>query len=77
MKLLSRLVGRRASKLGLMSDVAMVGAAAYRVARHPPDGTKTRKKPTVVQWMLVAGAALRILGRVRQVRRNRRAGAVS
>ena len=76
MKLLSRLAGRRSSKLGLMSDVAMVGAAAYRVARRPPEGdVATKKKPTVVQWVLVAGAALRILGRLRQVRRNRRAAA--
>lgn len=76
MSLLSRLAGRRSSKLGLMSDMAMVGAAAFRVARRPPEGTvTTRKKPTVVQWVLVAGAAVRILGRLRQVRRNRRAAA--
>jgi len=75
MTLLSRLVGRRSSKLGLMSDVAMVGAAAYRVARQPPDTRDTRKKPTAVQWVLVTVAALRILGRLRQVRRNRRAAA--
>ena len=77
MKILSRLVRRRSSKLGLMSDAAMVGAAAYRVARRPPEGAAARKKPTVVQWMLVAGAALRILGRLRQVRRNRRTTAGS
>ena len=77
MRLLSRLVGRRSSKLGLMSDVGMVGAAAYRVARRPPEGGAARTKPTVVQWLLVAGAAVRILGRVRQVRRNRRAAAGS
>lgn len=77
MSLLSRLAGRRSSKLGLMSDMAMVGAAAYRVARRPPDGTAPKKKPTVVQWVLVAGAAVRILGRLRQVRRDRRAAAGS
>lgn len=60
-----------------MSDVAMVGAAAYRVARRPPEGEVARKKPTVVQWVLVAGAAVRILGRLRQVRRNRRTAAAS
>jgi len=77
MKLLSRLVGLRSSKVGLLSDVAMVGAAAYRVARRPVEGetATSRKKPTVMQWVLVAGAALRILGRLRQVRRNRRAAA--
>lgn len=76
MKLLSRLVRRRSPKLGLMSDVAMVGAAAYRVARRPAEGDAVqKKKPTVVQWVLVAGAAVRILGRLRQVRRNRRAAA--
>ncbi len=75
MRLLSRLVGRRSPKLGLMSDVAMVGAAAYRVARRPAEGDAVRKKPTVLQWALVAGAALRILGRLRQVRRNRRSAA--
>lgn len=54
----------------------MVGAAAYRVARRPPEATATaKKKPTVLQWVLVAGAAMRILGRLRQVRRNRRAAA--
>ncbi len=77
MSLLSRLAGRRSSKLGLMSDMAMVGAAAFRVARRPPEGAATRKKPTVVQWVLVAGAAVRILGRLRQVRRDRRAAAGS
>lgn len=74
MKLLSRLF-RRSSKIGLLSDVAMVSSAAYRVARRG-DGAGA-KRATPVQWILVATAAVRILGRVRQVRSRRRAGAGS
>lgn len=78
MKLLSRLVGRRSPTLGLVSDVAMVGAAAYRVARRPDgNGGPPKKKPGPLQWLVVAGAALRLLGRIRRVRRNRRAAAAS
>lgn len=76
MKLLSRLVRKRSPKLELVSDLAVVGTAAYRVARRPPEGDPAeKKKPTVVQWVLVGLAALRIFGRLRQMRRNRRAAA--
>jgi hypothetical protein len=74
MKLVSRLVGRRSPRLGLLSDTAMVAAAAFRVAKKPADGSSSRR-PGPVKWLLMTGAALRLLGRVRRVRRQRRSTA--
>ncbi len=73
MKLFGR---KRAGRLGLLSDIAMVGAAALRVARKPASGSgrSAGAKARPMELLLVAGAAWRILGRVRQVRRDRRAG---
>ena len=72
MKLFSR---KRAGRLGLLSDIAMVGAAALRVARKPSGGASrsSSAKARPMELLLVAGAARRILGRIRHVRRERRA----
>ena len=74
MKFLRRFLSRRFGALGAFSDVAMVAAAATRAARKSGPG---RSGSNPGEWLLVAGAALRLFRRIRRVRRNRRAaGAV-
>jgi hypothetical protein len=71
MSILSKLTRGRSPRLGLLSDVAMVATAAFRAARRNSDGPGPKRG--ALQWAFVAGAAFRILRRVRAVRRKRRA----
>ena len=56
---------------GLLSDIAMVAAAGARVARRST-ASGTSDRPDIIEWFLVAGAAVRIFRRLRRVRRRRR-----
>ncbi|MDH3679029.1 MAG: hypothetical protein OEV40_03670 [Acidimicrobiia bacterium] len=72
MRLLRRLLFSRSGTFGLLSDIAMVAAAASRVARRSSAGSGRRASANPGEWLLVAGAAVRLLRRIRRVRRNRR-----
>ena len=78
MSFLRRVFSSRFRSLGLLSDIAMVGAAASRVVRRPagarPAGRSGANRPG--ELILVAGAAFRLLKRIRRVRRKRRLGGV-
>ncbi|MGI9616290.1 MAG: hypothetical protein ACR2QO_25470 [Acidimicrobiales bacterium] len=86
MKSLFRSFTRGSNRFGLMSDVAMVAAAAMRVAKKPAGSPSTSDASAASrisesarsvppgEWLLVAGAAFRLLRRIRTVRRNRKAG---
>ncbi len=77
MKFLKRLLLGRFRTLGLLSDVAMVAAAASRVARRPGGTTASSAAGAGPgELVLVAGAAFRLLRRIRRVRKNRRAAGV-
>ncbi|MGF1596383.1 MAG: hypothetical protein ACFCVK_05545 [Acidimicrobiales bacterium] len=73
MRFLRSAVFGRFKTIGLLSDLAMVGAAAFRVAKRPGGG---RRRSNPAQWLVVGGAALRLLRRIRRVRRRRRASGV-
>lgn len=69
----------RFKAIGFISDLAMVGAAAMRVARRPSGGAAARSggRSGPGEWFLVAGAALRLLRRIRRVRKDRRVTATN
>ena len=59
---------RRFSKLGLLSDLALVGAAASRLLQKQSSGTG--QKASVTELALAGGAALRLLQRFRRRRKT-------
>ncbi len=85
MKSLLRSFTRRSSRLGLLSDVAMVAGAAMKVMRRSGGSTASgvtgvgggARSIAPAQWLLVAGAAVRLLRRIRAVRRRRRVEAAA
>jgi hypothetical protein len=64
-------LNRRFPRLGLASDLAMVGATASRVVRSR-NGSGSARPASGVELALAGGAAVRLLGRWRRRRRNRR-----
>ena len=77
MKFLLRSFASRSSRLGLLSDIAMVTAAAVRVARKPATGSTAASARMSAaarpgEWILVGGAAFRLLRRIRAVRKQRK-----
>ena len=73
MRFLRSFLSGRFRGVGLLSDLAMVAAAASRVARRPAGGSSAGGSArSSGEWFLVAGAAFRLLRRIRQVRRKRR-----
>lgn len=67
---------RGSSRIGLLSDIAMVGGAALKVLQRQR-GSSPVRSVAPAQWLLIAGAAFRLLRRIREVRRRRTRGAVS
>lgn len=63
-------LNRRFPRLGLLSDVALVGAAANRLARRDKSSGAAGAASNA-ELVLAVGAAMRLL---RRVRRRRRAG---
>lgn len=73
MRFLRSFLSGRFRGVGLVSDLAMVAAAASRVARRPAGGSSAGDSSrSAGEWFLVAGAAFRLLRRIRSVRRKRR-----
>ena len=63
---------RRYSRLGLISDLALVGAAASRLVRRG-DGPGADRASSGMELALAGGAAVRLLRRWRRRRARRRA----
>lgn len=72
MRFLRNRLARRFPRLGLLSDLALVGAAASRVARRGDTAGAARTASTT-EMMLAAGAAMRLFQRFRRRRSTKRA----
>lgn len=66
---------RRFATLGLVSDLALVGATLSRALQRR-NGTGA-KSASMTEMALAGGAALRLLGRLRRRRKVRRAARIS
>lgn len=71
MRFLSNRLARRFPRLGLLSDLALVGAAASRLARRG-ETTGTARAASGAETALAAGAAFRLLQRWRRRRASRK-----
>ncbi|MEM9564974.1 MAG: hypothetical protein AAGA93_20290 [Actinomycetota bacterium] len=65
-------LGRRFPVAGLLSDLALVGAAANRLARRGRNGTGSPAAASPVELALAGGAAMRLVQRWRRRRQRRR-----
>ncbi len=75
MGLLRRLLFPRSGRLGALSDLAVVGTTAARLARGRSSAAGGRSGASVPpgQLLLAGAAVLRLLARFRRRRRDRRA----
>lgn len=71
MGIIRRRLTKRFSSLGLLSDLALVGTAANRLAQRR-NGTSTAN-PSMTEMVLAGGAALRLVQRLRRRRKRRTA----
>ena len=71
MGIIRRRLARRFSSLGLMSDLALVGAAANQMMQRR-NGSST-SKASMTEMALAGGAALRLLQRFRRRVKRRKA----
>jgi len=72
MRFLRNRLARRFPRLGLLSDLALVGAAVSQLTRR--DGSSgTAKAGSGIELALAAGAALRLVNRFRRRRSAKRA----
>lgn len=68
-------VTRRSSVLGLLSDLALIGAAANRAIQRRGDSGSA--KASVTELTLAGGAAFRLLQRMRRRRKARKLAKLS
>ncbi|MEL6983173.1 MAG: hypothetical protein AAFO29_12180 [Actinomycetota bacterium] len=73
MRFLRNRLARRFPRLGLLSDLALVGAAAGRLVRRG-DSAGAARTASNAEMVLAAGAAVRLLNRLRRRRSAKRAG---
>lgn len=66
-------LARRFTTLGLISDLALVGAAAGRIFQRK--GAPGAKSASMTEMALAGGAALRLLQRMRRRRKSRKLAA--
>lgn len=71
MRFLRNRLARRFPRLGLLSDLALVGAAVSQLTRRG-DNTGPARATSGVELALAAGAALRLVNRWRRRRAGRR-----
>lgn len=71
MRFLRNRLARRFPRLGLLSDLALVGAAAGRLVRRG-DTSGAARTASNAEMVLAAGAAMRLLRRARRRRAARR-----
>ncbi len=71
MRFLRNRLARRFPRLGLLSDLALVGAAVSQLTRRG-QSSGTAKAGSGIELALAGGAALRLINRFRRRRAQRR-----